>query len=150
MQSLLLFPFTWTKVRNLFDTIPSPILTVLAKSSKVFSCFAEFPFTHSFADIPVHKCSLGVEYVESVGHSFERCHTTDTVGECRQCERIYRHISTRFVVPEWSSTHRERDRTKVYRHNVPFGGLQHVCCCMAFRDGYVSSEHERRAHQSVL
>merc|ERR1712012_1159644 len=59
--------FVITFVRSLFR---DNIKIILLQESKIFSSFREFTFFHTFTNVPVDVCSLGVHHVVLLGKSF--------------------------------------------------------------------------------
>jgi len=47
----------------------SNFFIVFLKSSQIFSGFREFSFLHSFSNIPMNKCSLGIHQIELLVNS---------------------------------------------------------------------------------
>ncbi|KZC14009.1 hypothetical protein WN55_06539 [Dufourea novaeangliae] len=49
-----------------FCGVHSDLLVIFLESCKVFPSFGEFTFFHTFTDVPVNECSLGIHQVEFV------------------------------------------------------------------------------------
>jgi len=62
MQNLVfIFCFAFS-----LDTVDSDLFVILLQSGQIFSGFTELTFFHTFTDIPVNECSLGVHKIEFV------------------------------------------------------------------------------------
>jgi len=78
-----------------FGGLDSDLLVVLLKGGEILTSFGEFTLLHTFTDVPVNECALGVHKIELVVDAGENFSDSGGVGNHADCAHDTSEVATR-------------------------------------------------------
>jgi len=143
-----------------FSGFSTDFFVVLFESSKILTSFGELTFLHTFTDVPVNECALGVHKIELVVDAGENFSDSSGVGNHADCAHDTSEVATwdngrRLVVDSALETGRapvhELDGTlgldgsnsgvDILRNNIP---AEHKAACHVLSVTRVALGHHGR------